>query len=88
MTRKRKPERCEDWPRCQCGQRWAYWCRKLPELCEPPPLTDEQWEAVLFDVVFMLTCLARHCPDAHMRRHATLQLMRPIFAEEAKRWLN
>jgi hypothetical protein len=37
--------------------------------------------------VFMLACVSRYCPNANLREHAELQLMRPIFSREARKWI-
>jgi hypothetical protein len=88
MSRNRKPERCRDWPSCGCARRWQRWEQFAANIDECPPLSDEQVEASLADIVFLLSCVAQFCPDASKREHAALQLMRPIFAKEARQWWN
>jgi hypothetical protein len=86
MSRRRKPERCLDWPSCGCARRWARWARFDPDAMGP--FTEEEVEAVHSDLMFMLSCVSQFCPDADKRNHAALQLLRPIFVKEARRWLN
>lgn len=83
--RRSKPSLCHNWPWCSCGDKWEHWGNFDPY---GPPLTEEQLEAAKASIVFMLLCVSQHCPVAHLRNHATLQLMRPIFADEAKHWIN
>jgi hypothetical protein len=85
MSRKSKPERCRDWPYCGCGDRWQRWSNFDPSGHQ---FTQEQAEDIKSDLLFMLACVALHCPDPQLRQHATLQLMRPIFVDEAWQWLS
>ena len=86
--RNRKPERCRDWPHCGCARRWQRWEEFAANIDEYLPMSEEEIEAVHADLVFMLSCVAQFCPDASKRNHATLQLMRPIFIREARKFLN
>jgi hypothetical protein len=87
MSRRHKPERCRDWPHCGCGDRWQHWQETLKAV-PPPQFTEEEIEEIKANLIFMLSCVAQFCPDTRLRRHAMLQLLRPIFAAEARHWIN
>ena len=84
--RRRNPTDCRDWPHCACGQRYEGWRDFDP--WPDPPYTNEEVEGLKFDIVFLLSCISRHCPDPTFRRHAITQLLHPIFIGEARQWLN
>jgi hypothetical protein len=83
---RRRPERCRDWPYCGCGDKWQHWTA-FAKYDDGSPLTEEQLREVHTDLVFMLSCVSQYCPDPEKRRHAQLQLMRPIFSREARKWI-
>jgi hypothetical protein len=53
-------------------------------------MSDDEFDDLLVEVVAMLACVAKRCPVPGMRRHATLQLLHPVFtATKARlRWAN
>jgi hypothetical protein len=78
--------RCESWPECSCGQKWDHWATTLQgHVATGVPLSAEAYNWALTDLPCMLSCVAEHCPDKRIRRHALVQLMHPIFAEECRR---
>jgi hypothetical protein len=88
MSRNRyrhKPSRCRDWPHCACSRRWQRYADF--DIDANAPFTKEEIEAIHWEMVFFLSCVASYCPDADKRHHAQLQLCRPIFSREARRWI-
>src|SRR5262245_39946818 len=68
--------RCTDWPNCRCGEKWCHWNEVLDQ---EPVWSEEEIEWVLLDTACMLHCMAKHCPDKRARRHATINLLHPIY---------
>ena len=69
---------CEWWPECSCGWSWRRWQLIAEE--------DEEWnpnqlqlDYAEIDIRNLLDCVAHRCPDPKFRRHATVQLMHPVF---------
>lgn len=82
-----KPTLCRDWPNCSCGDRYD-WFRYDFDPFPDPPFTPDEIADLKADIVFLLACTVRHCPDPRYRRHAMVQLMQPVFADMAKDWIN
>ena len=68
---------CVLWPDCSCGYAWRRW----QTVCE-----QEEWspgrlglDCAEIEIRNMLDCVSRRCPDADFRKHATVQLMHPVF---------
>ena len=69
---------CEWWPECSCGWSWRRWQLIAEE--------DEEWnpnqlqlDYAEIDIKNLLSCVSERCPDPEFRRHATVQLMHPVF---------
>ena len=82
-----RPSRCQTWPDCGCSRRWKKWQALSGEISEWPPLSEEELQWMHTELVWMLSCVSQYCPDRSKRDHATVQLMRPIFAREARKWM-
>lgn len=81
--KRRNTDTCETWPECSCAQKWQHWTVMLPRMEAPgEPPDPELIEIAREDLVFMLSCVAEHCPDRSKRRHAINQLLHPYFAEK------
>jgi len=81
-----------NWPECACGERWSQFADEFERGAAPSlaPMSDDEFDDLLVEVVAMLACVAKRCPVPGMRRHATLQLLHPVFtATKARlRWAN
>ncbi|WP_426410036.1 hypothetical protein [Bradyrhizobium ganzhouense] len=86
MSRRR--DLCPDWPHCRCARKFnnTDWLPFDPQ----DALTADEFDAMMFEVVFLLSCLSRHCPDHKLRENAQVQLLHPVFRDELRRgrWLN
>src|SRR6516225_8147297 len=69
---------CEWWPECSCGFSWRKWSRIAEEEEEWNP-SRLQLDYAEIDIRNLLDCVAHRCPDPKFRRHATMQLMHPVF---------
>lgn len=78
-----KPDTCQTWPSCMCARKMTHWSLMLPRMLDPcgPPPDPELTEFAKDDLILVLSCVEKNCPDAFRRYHATLQLLRPIFAD-------
>jgi hypothetical protein len=69
---------CVLWPECTCGHSWRRWSLVAENEEEWRPdqflINCAEWQIKSF-----LDCVSRRCPDPEFRRHATVQLMHPIF---------
>lgn len=71
-----KKEYCLLWPDCTCGYSWRRWDQTSREGWEPDQFLLDCAE---IDIRNLLDCVSRRCPDPEFRKHATLQLLHPVF---------
>jgi hypothetical protein len=67
---------CEWWPQCSCGWSWRQWQLVAEDEWRPNQL---QLDYAEIDIRNLLSCVSERCPDPEFRRHATVQLMHPVF---------
>lgn len=72
---KHKPDRCERWPQCRCGDAWRFWQNPPPNLA----LTEAEYDAACTVLAVVLACVEYRCPDASVRQSAAVQRLNPIF---------
>lgn len=71
---KHKPDVCNRWPACVCGQHWLFYQSAPVEyFVNAEPIINA-----------MLSCIVERCPDAKVRSAATIQLLHPIFRRQQK----
>jgi hypothetical protein len=63
---------CQLWPLCSCGWAWRRW----QLISEDDEWRPEEWQLNYSEMEIMnvLDCVARRCPDPEFRRHAVVQL--------------
>ena len=81
LLRRELSRDCDTWPACPCGRIWSEMADRFEkwEHCTP---SDDEWLAVQSLCKVMLACVSVHAPDPDARRHALLQLMQPVFADD------
>lgn len=67
---KREPDRCARWPQCVCHDKMSFYATAPAEAYE-----HEGAEVILLAT---MACASQRCPDAGVRRHATVQLMKML----------
>jgi len=69
---------CELWDQCTCGWQWRRWnyINDNPDEWLPD---DFMIMAAELEIMNLLDCVARRCPDPAFRKHATQQLKNPRF---------
>src|SRR5262245_26017000 len=75
--------RCQFWPRCECAR-----CldndqlyRAVVRLADEhfPAPTKEEIENIEVKVYLVLSCVSANCPEARVRRYASVELMKPFY---------
>lgn len=75
---RRREKYCLLWPNCACGHSWRRWDQVFQEEWHPDQL---RLDCAEIDIRNMLDCISRRCPDPEFRKHATVQLMHPVFGD-------
>jgi hypothetical protein len=87
MRRGRKDRYCILWPNCTCAHQWRRWqaIYEFEDEWQPDQL---RLDCAEIDIRNMLDCIRRRCPDPEFRKHATLQLLHPVFRRQTTngRW--
>jgi hypothetical protein len=68
---------CPLWPSCTCGHSWRRWQAVYEEDDWRPDQLG--LDCAEIDIRNMLDCVSRRCPDPEFRKHATVQLLHPVF---------